>query len=233
MAVFRFAVATVVVLGLIPSAAADDDATGRFALTPRAGVVIPTGDFASSEVTGNSEDVDIGYATTGFAAGAALEYYFNEHFAAGIRLTYHRIGVDADFLETFYASQEIDGHYSVWEYSVCGKYIYPLTAKLHPYAGIGLLLGLPSGTGDISYGMYEANVHMDIDATWGFEFALGMRDRASNNVVYFVEADYTTLFSVGNTISARIGSASADEQIVFNTTWFSIKVGVSFFLGGS
>jgi len=232
MAVFRLAVAAVVILALIPSAAAGDETAGRFALTPRAGVVIPTGDFASSEIPGNTLDVDVGYAKTGFAVGAALEYYFNEHFAAGIRLTYHRIGVDANVLESFYAGQEIEGHYTMWEYAICGQYAYPLTARLHPYAGIGLLLGLPSGTGDVSYGMFEANVHMDIDATWGLEFALGVRDRASDNIAYFIEAGYTTLFSDGNTISARTGSVSVDEQMVFNTTWFSIKVGVSFFLGG-
>ncbi len=215
-----------------PVIAADD--AGRFVLSPSGGVTIPLGDFASTTEPAVIDEsrLTVGFAQNGYTFGGTLEYYLLNNVSAGIGANYHRLGLESDALANALPKLEIDAHYRLIEYSLFIRYLPFQLGSTSPYVKAGVMHVRFDAAADIYDGTANFGIVSATDPSFGVQFTFGINQRASKNVAYFVEGDFSRIFSDGAAIEAAFLGYDEQANIAYDGQWISIKAGLSYYFGG-
>jgi hypothetical protein len=218
----------VLFLAGVSGPAGAQELAGRVALTPLAGVIVPAGDFASTGEVEDDNMMTTGFAKTGFAIGGALEYYFTENVAGGLRFYYDHFYVDDRIFDNV-TLDVVGAHYRALEMGLYVKYLLLPHSVMRPYGKAAILMAKPHGMASVDFGT-NADTEISFDATWGIELAAGVNIRKSRKISYILEAGFTQLATDGKTVEAGLAGLAADGEMMFNAQWFALRAGVIIFL---
>jgi len=216
---------------IITGTASAQELTGRIGLTPQLGLVIPTGDLA---------DVNDGLgATIGFAGGFSVEYFLNENIAIGGKIVYDRFGMDTDSIEAGLheefpdVSFEIDANWTVIEFGAFMRYIFTPNSPTRFSGSVGVIMGKPDGTIELSSQGITGKMETDISMALGLEVALGVIHLVSENMGVFGEVGFTHLMTDGKDVTITAVGESGTFESDINSQWFGVRGGITFLVGGN
>jgi len=196
------------------------DLTGKFGVTPQAGLVMPIQALQSDEGGGN--------AKPGFAGGLTIEFFFNDNVAVGGRFVFNRFSMDLN--------DPVSGDWTILEFGVYGKYLFLPGNSTRPFARGGFLFGKAKQSIDYGNlrsldGQYQ-NFEADFALTLGMELAGGVVHKIKENVSIYGEIGWTALATDGTTVDVtKDGIAVAAESLV-HLQWVGVKAGMMFLFGG-
>ncbi len=226
MKLVKVVLAIAALASLLSSGAVAQEMKGKFAVTPQIGVVIPTGDFSSTE-----DDEPAGFAKAGFAGGVTGEYYITDQFAAGLTVFYNRFGRDTEDIEDASPGVNIDANWTILQAGVHGKYLFTEGKEVKPFGKAGVMLGKADQSLSASESGVSIDGETDVAMSLGIELALGILYEVSPDVFIFGEAGYNMLMTDGADADITVLNVTETGEVLINMNWIGIKGGVTFLFG--
>jgi opacity protein-like surface antigen len=224
--------ATVMILAAGGSASAQD-LTGKIGFVPELGLLMPMGDFGSKDSTAE-ENMDVGYAKTGFGFGGALEYYFSSNLALGGKFFYNRFGFDtADFEEGTPSEIDWDAHWKVIQYGAYLKYVFTPESQTKVFGRAGVIFGKPKATITGSYAGVSADAELEVDSAVGFDAGFGIMHMTDESIGISLAVDLNYLSTDGKDVTLTAADETMTVETNFSTMWVGLKVCGVFLFGGS
>jgi opacity protein-like surface antigen len=165
---------------------------GDISLTVLGGAAIPTGDFADESVYD---------AKIGFQFGGSLDYMLNDVWAIGVDGSFvkNKSDFEGDTLDLGDGDTEKveKAEYSIIQFGVHGKYLFPTQGKLRPYAIVGVGMSKPryeeSGQDTIGGVADPYSFEIEGDARFSAKVGLGTSWSLAENLAFGIEANYNYL----------------------------------------
>jgi hypothetical protein len=241
----------VVFLFLVTSTASSASGLkGRFALGWAGGCAIPTGYFAEGEFPyyeeGGATTSELGFTTQ-------LEYYITDNIAIGGNLSYPTFGTKTGRFEyqwqwilySQYGDRftiDTDLKQKIVSFGAFGKYLFSPSSQTSPYLKLGAGLGKYSLSGDATakstsiWGVVRKDFESSFDSRFYLNLGTGLQHSVTNHIGLVVEASYFYVFTNGAEGKFKTNEGSRiiehDIDLDFNSQYFSIYAGLSFFIGG-
>jgi hypothetical protein len=241
--------AVVFLLLVTSTASSASGLKGKFALGWAGGFAIPMGDFAKGEFPYE----DGGAATSGLGFTTQLEYYISNNIAIGGNLSYPTFGTQTESFEYMWSSIlsmqgvglfkiDIDLKQKMVSFGAFGKYLFSPSSQNRPYLKLGAGMGKYSLSGDATVKLITMGgvLDKDFDASFGSRFYInlgtGLQHSVTNHIALVVDVSYFYMFTkdAEGKFKTNEGSRIIEHDIYldFNSQYFSVYAGLSFFFGG-
>jgi len=218
---------------------------GTFAISGRTGAGIPLGDFA---------DENKGAAKANLGFGGCAEYFVTDNLSIGGIINYQTFGVatedienDAEaiiFAETGELFEvDVDAKEKITSFGAFLRYLIPTRTRTYPFLKFGIGAGKFGLSGDADYhhiasGMtFNADMDGSFDSKLYIDLGAGFLSMLSSNIAFTGEVLYTNVMTDNADGEMKVSmygeSFEEDTELDFNSSYFSIYGGLTFFLGGS
>lgn len=232
MRVAKVALAALALVFAMIGTATAQGVAGKIALTPQVGLVVPTGDFSSTDENEDSEGLTAGLATVGFALGGSADYFFTDNFAAGASFIYDRFGLDTDEFVEEDETVDVSGNWTITRFGGHVKYLLMPDSPTSAVARAGVFFGKPKATISGSEGGITVEMDIDVDMALGLELGVGVTHTFSENMAFFGEVGFAHLMTDGKNVELPAGTITLNTDSEINLQWFGVKGGLTFFVGG-
>jgi hypothetical protein len=197
------------------------DLTGKFNVSPFAGIGIPTGFFG-----GDLEDGSM-YRKMGFKFGGYAEYFFTPNIGAGLDFMYATFGAKD------VSGISLDDKFNVMMFGAHGKFVLMPESTVRPYGIFGIGMVSPTWK-DFGIEGSEIPVHdVDIDAGMYISGNIGVMYFVSPMISIFAEAGGDYLMLENANASADIAGEITEGDFGENLSFIDFRVGVNIWFGMS